>query len=1530
MATTLPALMAKVSLDHREFDQGIAKVQAGLQKMETSFRNTFNAMENLGKKAAIGFAAVAAAITGATKAAGNFESAMIRLRASVADNEVEMQKLEAAIKRIRAGSGESITTITNVMAQARLMGMDLGLTTDQIIDLVDVSEQLATIWGTDMNSTMQSLMQGLAGATRGLRQFGIQLSDTELQTWAYERGLTRAFETLTETEKAQLRYQAVMEKLAPTLGVAGEAARTFNNSLGRVKNAFIDLAAVVGTAFLDRFKDALWELGSTLLAIAQSPAMVEFIVRVLTIGAAITGAGVAIGIMGKIGNIALSLLSMGFAALTNPILLTAIALGLVLANLHNIIAFWNETESDQIPEYFADLQRAIVEGDFLGGVEASLRIVVGGVKWVVNGVDTTIGAAVKAFSTDAEENWTTMTAAVKAGDWWTVSGVAIGMGLQVIWDGFQWVVGQGVKAFGDFQTFIAKGWKERMDDIQALWDEGDKLAAVLKIGLTVAVEVLQTVWNGVDNAVDLIAGDIDNTWEEQKARIKSLFEPRAEEETSSEYGARLITGTIYTVVMGSIRFVEWLWETGKDTVTTIQNTFNLEWRVQKEAISTLWKDEKHISAIISAVVLGSWSFVRWTWDNLEKVVTDFDAFIAKEKDDRWQEVQDLWNGEGSHEKPYQLTAIIFGAISAVWDFGQSVVQTVEDIIGKIQAWYEGSDLKKNVDSAVGKIQEGNVPLYEFGQIVGNIVGEVIPSFVGMVINVTGEAIKDLANTIRREAFGMEEKEGTFDIGDVFIILAGTFKAIEFGLTGITEAMRGFNEQMAAELQKHVSPNVDDVDFGLDSETLREQFEAFGKALWEVISEGFKAAMNFGKLILQGIQDALTEVTGSEELSNIVIDLTRSVFVVIGIKWSVAQASLLLASIGAFFAKFGGKFLGTLAGWIVPVALVFSIEFLSRQYRSAIRDMESALGRELSEGDLWRELDPFGKNLFKDPNLEGLTGFAEDIRKALAGEFSAGTKDFAEKVFLSSFDEGVFADLQVGVGSLFLSLAIYTEKFFDWVGELLNTTIFAPFIWLFQQIDALTGRQRDGTDAFSAMTTEDVLSGQFQKGMYKGVLLDMLFGDPKEGFHGAFDKAFTTMPEVLQDKMLDFEEWLGRDPLRINAELELSTILEQLKMIEGIVPYLKIGSGFIPEGFQVGGFTENVGDSQIAGVVHGGEWVAPAWMVRKDQGFFQALDRMRKTGYKEGGPVGGFAVGGFAGAGNMVGASLDALTSVITFMTQQFSQIIRNLQSLIGEERANEIIGYIQNMERYVLEMPDLWRTGLTEMSTAMSGAIGESTDAAGGYMSDMIDKLNQGSQKAMDTLNNGAITFDTIMEAAKGNAEAQAQILEQAGNKLAQIGRSILDFIISPIREGFMKVIGPAMKRLQEPLMRLGMILGEVLLPIIEALLPLFQALAYGLAMVVNVFIGLINGVIMLLNALPFVNIPLLNFIDLSKLEPGSYDEDEDYPGSTTAGWNQPITNNFEIVFTGNTILDSDDESVERLADALVRYWRDRGVKVVV
>ncbi|QQS59461.1 phage tail tape measure protein [Candidatus Peregrinibacteria bacterium] len=56
-------------------------------------------------------------------------------------------------------------------------------------------------------------------------------------------------------------------------------------------------------------------------------------------------------------------------------------------------------------------------------------------------------------------------------------------------------------------------------------------------------------------------------------------------------------------------------------------------------------------------------------------------------------------------------------------------------------------------------------------------------------------------------------------------------------------------------------------------------------------------------------------------------------------------------------------------------------------------------------------------------------------------------------------------------------------------------------------------------------------------------------------------------------------------------------------------------------WSVGGFTFG-NKQQVAGVVHGGEWVAPAWMVDKYAGVISQLESVRTRGYSEGGMVGG--------------------------------------------------------------------------------------------------------------------------------------------------------------------------------------------------------------------------------------------------------------------------------------------------------------------
>jgi len=58
-------------------------------------------------------------------------------------------------------------------------------------------------------------------------------------------------------------------------------------------------------------------------------------------------------------------------------------------------------------------------------------------------------------------------------------------------------------------------------------------------------------------------------------------------------------------------------------------------------------------------------------------------------------------------------------------------------------------------------------------------------------------------------------------------------------------------------------------------------------------------------------------------------------------------------------------------------------------------------------------------------------------------------------------------------------------------------------------------------------------------------------------------------------------------------------------------------------FAIGGYTANVGRNTPAGIVHGGEWVAPAWMVQ-DSKFSRAIESLeesrRTRGYANGGMV----------------------------------------------------------------------------------------------------------------------------------------------------------------------------------------------------------------------------------------------------------------------------------------------------------------------
>lgn len=135
----------------------------------------------------------------------------------------------------------------------------------------DVMSQQLTQLGYDLSSlfnlpfadSMQKLQSGIAGELEPLRRLGFDLSQAKLQQIAYDHGIQQSISTMTQAEKSQLRYYAIMTQVTTAHGDMARtimqpanmlrvfkenvviAARSIGNLLIPVMQAFLSVAIVV-------------------------------------------------------------------------------------------------------------------------------------------------------------------------------------------------------------------------------------------------------------------------------------------------------------------------------------------------------------------------------------------------------------------------------------------------------------------------------------------------------------------------------------------------------------------------------------------------------------------------------------------------------------------------------------------------------------------------------------------------------------------------------------------------------------------------------------------------------------------------------------------------------------------------------------------------------------------------------------------------------------------------------------------------------------------------------------------------------------------------------------------------------------------------------------------------------------------------------------------------------------------------------------------------------------------------------------
>ena len=143
---------------------------------------------------------------------------------------------------------------------------------DVSLNLTKLTADMASFYNVEQKDVADDLASIFTGSTRPLRQYGIDLTQATLKEWALSEGMNANIQSMTQAEKAMLRYQYVLAHTGAAQGDFARTADTWANQTRILKQNFEQLASIIGGTFINMLKPLVKALNnamSHIIAFAQ-------------------------------------------------------------------------------------------------------------------------------------------------------------------------------------------------------------------------------------------------------------------------------------------------------------------------------------------------------------------------------------------------------------------------------------------------------------------------------------------------------------------------------------------------------------------------------------------------------------------------------------------------------------------------------------------------------------------------------------------------------------------------------------------------------------------------------------------------------------------------------------------------------------------------------------------------------------------------------------------------------------------------------------------------------------------------------------------------------------------------------------------------------------------------------------------------------------------------------------------------------------------------------------------------------------
>lgn len=270
VASAISPLASKLDKVGRSFSSLPSKIKSVInsttsfssanQKASSSLSGLASQLENIKKRAAqlVSLKAIATYLANAVTKFNDFYEATDLFNNAMGELSGQATEL---ISKMESLLGIDPTEAMTNIATIQSLATSFGLASDKAYilskNLTQLAYDEASYWNKDTATTFTAISSAISGELEPIRRLGVDLSQARLQQELLSLGFNKQVSTLSQADKAVLRYIAIMKQ---TTNIQGNLAQTISSPANMVrilKSEISQLAKAVGQLLYPAFKAIL-------------------------------------------------------------------------------------------------------------------------------------------------------------------------------------------------------------------------------------------------------------------------------------------------------------------------------------------------------------------------------------------------------------------------------------------------------------------------------------------------------------------------------------------------------------------------------------------------------------------------------------------------------------------------------------------------------------------------------------------------------------------------------------------------------------------------------------------------------------------------------------------------------------------------------------------------------------------------------------------------------------------------------------------------------------------------------------------------------------------------------------------------------------------------------------------------------------------------------------------------------------------------------------------------------------------------